>query len=103
MVQLFEEHCSPEERNDYRTALDQSVIALQERTRELGTVPEIDRVSSEMKGHIEGMLAKDPALCQHGHLYDMSLKMRDKGVDGMKQDVSKILAVPRERQVNGCL
>jgi hypothetical protein len=103
MAQVFEEVCHPEERNEYRATLDESVLMLLNRTRELGTVPEVDRVSDEVKGHIAGMSTKDPAFCQSGHLFDMSRRMRERGVEALKQDVSKTLAVPRERQVNGCL
>ncbi|KFG68540.1 hypothetical protein JH26_16360 [Microvirga sp. BSC39] len=103
MVQLFEELCHPDERNDYRATLDESVLALHARTKELGTVPDIDRVSNDIKGLLEGGLAKDPAFCQQGHIFNMAQAMRGRGIEWIKQDTVKTLAVPRERQVNGCL
>ena len=103
MVQVFEEVCHPDEHNEYRTTLDESVTALHTRTQELGTVPDIDRVSNEVKQHIGGMFAKDPAFCQRGHLFDIAGKMRDKSIEQMRQDISQTLAVPRERQGNGCI
>ncbi|MBJ6126062.1 hypothetical protein [Microvirga splendida] len=103
MVQLFEELCHPDEHSDYRATLNESVAALHARTKELGTVADIDRVSNDMKGSLEGEFAKQPTFCQRGHLFDMSRAMRGKGIERIKQDTANTLAVPRERQVNGCL
>ena len=102
-VQVFESLCSPGEISDYRSALDDSVSILEKATRELGTVSGFSAVVETSEKQIGEFIAKDPALCRRGSLFEMAHHLRAKDPDWIRSEALWIASVPRENQVPGCL
>ncbi len=102
LVQTFEDLCHPADGSEYRKTLDEAVVALESRTRELATVPDFDKALVSMKS-VRESIRSDPAQCRQGPLHDMARRSKARGVALLHKEVAEILAVPRERQVNDCL
>jgi hypothetical protein len=102
MVQLFESACRPGEQDAYRAALDEAVERLENRAREW-QLPDIDRALESAPSLITKEIAKDPTQCTRGELFNMAHFSRSRGVGPLRDEVSKLLAVPFENQGNACL
>jgi hypothetical protein len=100
-IQVFEKECRPDDRGEYRLALDEAVAVLEKRTAELGTVPDFE--PDRMRETAEEFFRQNPAQCQRGDVFEMAQLARIKGVALLRQIVSKNLAVPREKQTTECL
>ncbi|MBZ6077673.1 hypothetical protein [Microvirga puerhi] len=103
MVQAFEAACNPDEATEYRKTLDEGVAALEHRTEELGTLPDMTSVAENIPKLIKNEIGKDASQCSRGHVFDMAQHARAMGAEGLRAEFARIVAVSKENQLNGCL
>jgi hypothetical protein len=103
VIQAFERICHSDEQSDYRTALDESVTLLEKRTQELGMVQDFETVVDKPSKLFKDLLDREPDQCRQGHIFQMAQQARAKGVEKLRAEIARIVAVTRENQLTGCL
>ena len=101
IVQVFETICHPEERGEYRAALDEATTRLRTRAREL-LKEDFDNAVKVMRT-ISGDIAKNPEQCRGGVVFDMAQTARKKGASYLREMSTWAVSVPAEKQLNECL